>query len=114
MEGELQELRDLVAQLRAENGEEWIEEVQACIRARHLSTIDQAFFLFDHLEGEAHEIKYRSATDRSDPVKIITILRELYCIVEAFFSRRQHDGETLQEFSLALLLNVCGETKCAN
>lgn len=91
--------------------EEWVEETQACIRARHLSNIDQAFFLFDHLEGEAREeIKYHSATDRSDPSKIISILRELYgssdsyvSLQEAFFSRRQRSGETLQEFSLALL-----------
>ncbi len=169
MEGELQELMDLVAQPRAENErlqreqavavpgpsaapsipaeplpasststasvterlvlvprdrkcpvfgarsgiglEEWIEEAQACMRARHLSTFDQAFFLFDHLEGEAREeIKYRSATDRSDPAKIIAVLRELYgcsdsyvALQEAFFSRRQQDGETLQEFSLALM-----------
>lgn len=169
MEGELQELRDLVAQLRAENDrlqqeqaapvpgpsaapaipaeplptpstsiapvterlvlvprdrkcpafrgrsdiglEEWIEEAQACMRARHLSTFDQAFFLFDHLEGEAREeIKYRSTADRSDPAKIIVVLRELYgcadsyvALQEAFFSRRQKDWETLQEFSLALM-----------
>lgn len=76
------------------------------MRARHLSTSDQAFFL---LEGEARkEIKYRPATDRSDPAKIIAVLRELYgcsdsyvALQEAFFSRRQQDGETLQEFSLA-------------
>lgn len=169
MEGELQELRDLVAQLRAENNrlqqeqaaavpgpsaapsipaqalpatststapaierlvlvprdrkcpvfrgrvgiglEEWIEEAQACMRARHLSTFDQAFFLFDHLEGEAREeIKYRPTADRSDPDKVIAVLRELYgpsdsyvALQEAFFSRRQQDGETLQEFSLALM-----------
>ena len=135
MEGELQELRDLVSRLRAENDrlqqeqtasgpstapsspaaplpipststapvterlvlvprdrkcpvfrgrsgiglEEWIEEAQACMRARHLSTFDEPFFLFDHLEGEAREeIKYRPATDRSDPAKIIAVLRELY------------------------------------
>lgn len=42
--------------------EEWIEEAQACMRARHLSTADQAFFLFDHLEGEPRdEIKHRSS-----------------------------------------------------
>ncbi len=169
MEGELQELRDLVAQLRAENVrlqqeqaaampgpsaastvpaqppsapststapaierlvlvprerkcpvfrgrlgiglEEWIEEAQACMRARHLSAFDQAFFLFDHLEGEARdEIKYRPAADRSDPEKVLAVLRELYgpsdsyfALQEAFFSRRQQDGETLQEFSLALM-----------
>lgn len=44
---------------------EWIEEVQACMRARHLSRPDHAFFLFDHLEGEARdEIKYRSRAER--------------------------------------------------
>lgn len=170
MEGELQELRDLVMQLKADNERlwreqvaavpdpaaagpsatsaaaslpstagtplvdrlvflprdrkcpmfrgrsgigltEWWEEVQACMRARHLSVVDQAFFLFDHLEGEAREeMKYRSAEERGDPVKIIGVLQELYgccesyvALQEAFFSRRQHEGETLQEFSLALM-----------
>ncbi|KAL2089535.1 hypothetical protein ACEWY4_014223 [Coilia grayii] len=161
-EQELQELRDLVAQLKADNdklkrqvpthsgdgatssvsqtwsdvskGErlvfiprdrkcptftgksgmkvsEWIEEAEACMRARHLSVKDQAFFLFDHLEGEARqEIKYRPATDRNDPEKIKTILQELYgcsqsyvALQEAFFSRKQQDGESLLEFSLALM-----------
>lgn len=90
---------------------EWIEEVEACMRARHLSVNDQAFFLFDHLEGEAREeIKYRPSTDRNDPKKIKSILRELYgcsqsyvALQEAFFSRKQQDGETLLEFSLALM-----------
>ncbi|XP_062416593.1 uncharacterized protein LOC134121324 [Pungitius pungitius] len=159
---ELQELRDLVAQLRADNERmrqeqnvntpgpssaaptiptvnapvterlivvprdrkcptfrgrsgigltEWLDEVQACMRARHLSVADQAFFLFDHLEGEAREeIKHRPSTERGDPTKIIEALQELYgcyesyvALQEAFFSRRQQDGETLQEFSLALM-----------
>ncbi|XP_076120764.1 uncharacterized protein LOC143119316 [Alosa pseudoharengus] len=90
---------------------EWREEVQACMRARHLSSVDQAFFIFDHLEGEAkEEIKYRSSAERVDPVKILDILRELYgcsqsyvTLQQAFFSRQQQEGETLQEFSLALL-----------
>lgn len=91
--------------------EERIEEVQACMRARHLSTSDQVFFLFYHLEGEAcEEIKYRSSAERSDPAKIIAALRELYgcsdsyiALQEALFSRRQQEGETLQEFSLVLM-----------
>lgn len=170
MEGELQELRDLVMQLKADNERlrreqvaaapdpaaagpsttsaaaslpsiagaplvdrlvflprdrkcpmfrgrsgmgltEWLEEVQACMRARHLSAIDRAFFLFDHLEGEAREeIKYRSVEERGDPDKIIAVLQELYgccesyvALQEALFSRRQQEGETLQEFSLALM-----------
>lgn len=90
---------------------EWLEEVQACMRARHLSSADQAFFLFDHLEGEAREeIKYRSSAEQGDPAKTIAVLQELYgccesyvALQEAFFSRRQQDGETLVEFSLALM-----------
>lgn len=90
---------------------EWIEEAQACMRARNLSAKDQAFFLFDHLEGEARdEIRYRSAVEREDPNRIIVILRDLYgcsqsyvALQEAFFCRKQQDGETLQEFSLALM-----------
>lgn len=26
---------------------EWLEEVQACMRARHLSALNQAFFLYE-------------------------------------------------------------------
>lgn len=89
----------------------WAKEVQACMRARHLLPADQAFFLFDHLEGEAkEEIKYRSIEERQDTAQIISILKGLYgstesyvALQEAFFSRRQQEGETLQEFSLALL-----------
>lgn len=90
---------------------EWVEEAQACMRIRRLSAVDQADFLFDHLAGEAREeIKYRPLVDRRDPAKIISILTELYgcsqsyiALQEAFFSRKQQEGETLQEFSLALL-----------
>lgn len=79
--------------------------------ARHLSPTDQAFFLYDHLEGEARdEIKYRSSLERGDPARIMAILEELYgcsesyvALQEAFFSRKQHEGETLLEFSLALM-----------
>lgn len=51
-----------------------MEDVQACMRARHLSQSDQAFFMFDHLEGEARdEIKHRSSAEREGPA----ILQEL-------------------------------------
>lgn len=100
---------------------EWVEEVQACVRARRLSRSDQAFFLFDHLESEAKdEIRYRPAAEREDPAKILAILEELYgcsesyvALQQAFFSRRQQEGETLQEFSLALM-GLMGKVKqCA-
>lgn len=90
---------------------EWLEEAQASMRVRHLEGIDKADFLYDHLEGEAREeIKYRPRADQRDPVRIIAILKELYgctdsyvALQEAFFSRRQQEGETLQEFSLGLM-----------
>ncbi|KAI2643757.1 Modulator of apoptosis 1 [Labeo rohita] len=90
---------------------EWMEEAKACIRTRHLSVADQAFFLFDHLGGEAREeIRHRSAAERVDPKQIFSILQDLYgcsqsyvALQEAFFSRRQLEGETLLEFSLALM-----------
>ncbi len=81
------------------------------MRARHLSVADQSFFLFDHLEGEAREeVKYRSAEERVDPAKLISALKDVYrcsqsyvALQEAFFSRRHQEGETLLEFSLALM-----------
>lgn len=89
------------------------------MRSRHLSQIDQAFFLFDHLEGEAREeIKYHSSEERQDLGRIIAILQELYgclesyvALQEAFFSRKQQEGETLQEFSLALM-GLMEKVKC--
>lgn len=89
---------------------DWIEEARSSVRARHLSPLDQAYFVFDHLEGEAkEEIRYRPRADREDPERIFTILQELYgcsksyvTLQEDFFSRRQEEGESLKEFSHAL------------
>ena len=100
---------------------DWVEEVQACVRARHLSAADQALFIFDHLEGEAREeIKFRSAAERRDPTKIFTILQEMYgcmqpyvTLQQAFFSRHQLEGETLHEFSLALMALMAQVKQCA-
>lgn len=91
--------------------DEWKEEIEAGMRARHLATSYQAFFIFDHLEGEARsEIKFRPAEDRGDPTRVFAILQELYgcsrpyvTLQQAFFSRRQEEKETFQEFSQALL-----------
>lgn len=100
---------------------EWVEEVEACMRARHLSQADQAYFMFDHLEGEArNEIRYRSNDEQKDPEKIISILQNLYgcsdsyvALQEAFFSHKQQEGETLQEFSLASLSLMDKVKACA-
>lgn len=67
---------------------EWVEEVHACIRARHLSVADQAFSIFDHLEGEAREeIKYPSSTQRRDPAKILAVLTELFGCMRSYVTR---------------------------
>lgn len=81
------------------------------MRSGWLSQSDRAFFLFDYLEGEAREeLKYRSSAERKDPDRVLAILQELYgcaesyvALQEAFFSRKQQEGETLQEFSLTLM-----------
>lgn len=67
---------------------EWMEEVRASVRARHLSRIDEAYFIYDHLEGEAkNEIKYRTSAEREDPDKILSILQEVYgCMVYGCYS----------------------------
>lgn len=55
------------------------------MRARHLASVDQAYFLIDHLEEEAmEEIKFRSSEERRDPAKIIAILQELYGCTESY------------------------------
>lgn len=89
---------------------EWEEEVRISMRVRHVGLNDQASFIFDHLEGEARdEIRYRPTAERENPERVFAILKELYgcqkpyvSLQEDFFSRRQLDGETLQEFSHAL------------
>nr|XP_043898190.1 uncharacterized protein LOC122779681 [Solea senegalensis] len=100
---------------------EWIEEIEACVRARHLSPADQALFILDHLEGEAkEEIRFRPSTERGNPARILVILREIYgcsqsyvTLQQALFSRKQLEDETLQEFSLALMALMEQVQQCA-
>lgn len=55
-----------------------MEEVQACLRIRHLSPADQTLFIYDHLEGEPREeIKYQLPEEKDGREKILTILQEL-------------------------------------
>ncbi len=70
--------------------DEWVEEAQACMRLRHLYNTDQAFFLVDHLEGEAREeIRYRSRDEREDPKKIIQALRDLYGCTKSYVALQE-------------------------
>lgn len=100
---------------------DWVEEVRASMRARYLSPLDQAYFIYDHIEGEAkEEIRYRPRAERENPETILNILQELYgcsksyvALQENFFSRKQLEGETLQEYSHALFCLMEKVTKSA-
>lgn len=90
--------------------DEWVDEVRTSMRVRHVAATDQAAFVMDHIEGEARdEIKYRPSIEREDPERVFAILKELYgcqksyvLLQEDFFSRKQLEGESLQEYSHAL------------
>ncbi|KAA0710593.1 hypothetical protein E1301_Tti015735 [Triplophysa tibetana] len=89
---------------------EWVEEIHSCLRVRHLPLVEQTSFVLDHLEGPAkNEIKYRAREDRETPEQVFSILKELYwssqsyiALQQNFFSRKQLEGESLQEYSHAL------------
>lgn len=88
----------------------WIEEVKSIMRQRRLTSVDQAYFIYDHLIGDAREeIKYRSQLVREDPKRVFEILIAQYScsfsfisLKEAFYARKQLEGESLREFSHAL------------
>ena len=100
--------------------DEWVEEVEGCLRARHMSKIDKALFVYDHLEGAARtEIKYRDPSVREDSEQILNILQEVYgcsksyvALQQKFFDRKQKEGESLQDFSHALMMLMERVTLC--
>lgn len=101
--------------------QDWVEEMKATLRTRRLRPVDQAYFIYDHLEGAAKdEIRYRPRAEREDPKKILSILEDLYgcsksyvSLQQSFFSRKQQEGESLQEFSHALNCLMEQVERCA-
>lgn len=88
----------------------WVEEINAIMRTRRLAPIEKAHFIYDHLIGDAREeIKYRPRQVRDDPDRVLDILltqyscpRSFIAVKEAFYARKQQEGESLREFSHAL------------
>lgn len=74
---------------------EWVNEVHASMWAWHLAPIDQAYLIYDHLEGPAKdEVKYRPRHDHvhsPESVWMFTVLQK------DLFSRKQRKGESFQE-----------------
>ena len=93
--------------------DEWVEEVESCLRARHMSALDKALFVYDHLEGAARtEIKFRDNRVKEDANQIIAILKELYgcsksyvSLQQKFFDRKQKEGESLGFFTCSYVIN---------
>ena len=100
---------------------EWVEEARRAVGGRHMSQGEQALFILDHLDGEAKkEIRFRPSTDRSNPDKILEILIEIFgctksfiTLQKQFFQRKQLEGESVREFSHALLTSM-EAIKCSN
>ena len=101
--------------------EEWIEEVENHVQTKRLSGREKALFVFNHLEGEARiEIKYQSSLVRDDADEIFKVLRELYgsshshiSLQRKFFNRKQLEGESLLEYSHALMI-IMDQVKKSN
>lgn len=91
--------------------DKWVEEVESCLRARHMSQSDKALFVYDHLEGAARiEIKFREQSVKEDSGQILAVLQEVYgcsksyvSLQQKFFDRKQKEGESLQDFSHGLM-----------
>lgn len=91
--------------------EDWIEEVRSSLNLRKMSDPEQVFFVVDLLEGEAKaEIKFRTPAERDTAEKIFLILLENFgcpksCVglQTQFFQRKQMEGESLREYSHALM-----------
>lgn len=91
--------------------EDWVEEIKQCLSVRPMTETEQALFVYDLLDGEAkNEVKFRPVAERNKSGDIFSILKENFgcsqSYIEAqksFFQRRQRDGESLREFSHALM-----------
>jgi len=108
---------------------EWVDDVQNLVNFCRYKPREQAAYLYDHLDGEAQqEIKHCSEEVRKDPERLLETLKEAYghpCSLtqaqKRFFDRRQREGESLREYSHALLslaelinrcnhgIELCGE-----
>ena len=90
---------------------EWLDEINATLVYRSYNGAEKAAYFYEHLGGEARqEIKYRTQTERSDPVCVLEILHEIYGqpqsltkLQKQFFDRRQREGESVREYSHALM-----------
>ena len=90
---------------------DWLDEIKATLAYRSYTEGEKAAYIYEHLGGEARqEIKYRTTAEKSNPQRILDILQEIYGqpqsltkLQKQFFDRRQRDGESVREYSHALM-----------
>lgn len=102
---------------------EWVDEINT------VGDTEKTMYICDHLGGEARqEVKYWPRAEREDSKRIREILREIYGqpysvtrLQKQIFDRRQHEGESIHEYSHALMaviddINHCDikQTWCSN
>lgn len=99
----------------------WVDDVQGSVNFDRYTPREQAAYLYDHLEGEAQqEIRHCPSEVRRDPARLLKILEEAYghpCSLtqaqKSFFDRKQREGESLREYSHALLSLAEGVNRCS-
>lgn len=90
---------------------DWLDEMNAALVYRSYAGAEKAAYIYEHLGGEARqEIKFRPQTERSNPIRVLEILKEIYGqpqsltkLQKQFFDRRQREGESVREYSHALM-----------
>ena len=90
---------------------EWVQDATLALEDWTCSDKSKVRFLMNHMGGTARdEVRLRAEIDRDTPEKVFMILRAAFRSQKTtrqklgeFFSRTQKQGESLHEFSLALL-----------
>ena len=91
--------------------DDWVLDMEDAVSSRPMKPKEAVEFIMDHLAGEAKaEIRHRPASVRDDPKELLAILQEVFGDkralsnrYEAFYRRQQGPGESLLDYSIALL-----------
>lgn len=92
--------------------EDFLQEVESILLSTGRAPAEQADFIIGNLEGSARdEIKCLTCVDQQDPKIIKSVLREVFGeksslshLMSLLYTRQQAGSESLQEYSLVLLL----------
>ena len=91
--------------------DDWIQEAKSTIANMGLKGKDASEFLITHLEGEAkREVKVLTTEERSNPEEVLSLIEKQFGerytqsqLISEFHGRKRCKGESLREFSHALM-----------